>query len=80
MSQITERAVGVGDSSALRTIKMTCSTEGSTIRYTINGDDVTASSTEYSDPFEVRYPVTIKAKAFKTDLLDSDVSSLSIEN
>ena len=69
-----------GLSLSTRTIKMTCPTEGSTIRYTTNGDDVTASSTEYLDPIEVRYPVTIKAKAFKTDLLDSDVSSLSIEN
>ena len=69
-----------GLSLSTRTIKMTCPTEGSTIRYTVNGDDVTASSTEYSDPIEVRYPVTIKAKAFKADLLDSDLSSISIES
>jgi YD repeat-containing protein len=52
-------------------------TSGSTIRYTTNGSAVTASSTTYSVPIAINAKTTIKAKAFKNGMANSDeVSAL----
>lgn len=53
-------------------VTLTPKTAGSTIRYTTNGSAVTASSTTYSAPISVNTKTTIKAKAFKNGMADSE--------
>lgn len=50
-------------------------TAGSTIRYSINGSDVTTSSTLYSTPFTLTGNATVKARAYKSGSTDSAQSS-----
>ena len=59
-------------------VTITCTTTGSTIHYTIDGSNPTASSTEYSSPFSVTSPTTVKAIATHTALVSSDVATLVI--
>ncbi len=47
------------------TVTITCATEGAEIRYTLNGQDPTAESTLYEEPFTINEAVTVKAIAFK---------------
>lgn len=57
-------------------VTITCGTADATVRYTTDGNDATSSSTIYTAPFEVTgaagTSVTIKARAFKTAMADSD--------
>lgn len=48
-----------------QTVTITCATEGATIYYTTNGDDPTATSTEYSGAIPVSTTTTLKAIAIK---------------
>jgi hypothetical protein len=57
------------------TVAMRCATSGATIRYTTNGADPTASSAIYSAPFKVLKTTTLKARAFKSGMTDSLVTS-----
>ena len=57
------------------TFSLSNRTNGATIRYTDNGDDVTESSTVYSSPVTVTETKTIKARAFKEGLLPSDTTT-----
>lgn len=45
-------------------VTMTTATENATIRYTTDGTEPDAWSTEYHDTFELRYPCTVRAKVF----------------
>ena len=54
-----------------QSVTISCSTEGATIYYTINGNTPTTSSTKYTGPISVSTTTTIKAIAE----LDGDVSS-----
>ena len=56
-------------------VAIACATDGATIRYTTNGSDPTASSTEYAGPVNLKATTTIKARAFRDGLADSDVAS-----
>lgn len=56
-------------------VTLATNTTGATIRYTIDGSDPTASSSEYSTPFNITQSCTVKARAFKTNWTASDVSS-----
>ena len=56
-------------------VTLTAQTSGSQIRYTLNGAEPTSSSTLYSGPFTVVDNCTVKAKAFKSGLIDSDTVS-----
>ena len=47
-----------------QTISMECSTDGATIRHTLDGSDPAADSSEYTGPFEVSETATVKAAAF----------------
>ena len=68
-------ASGVVDSGTSVTI--TCSTEGAKIYYTTDGNDPTASSTEYKAAISVTPPMTLKAIAVKSGMNDSAVASAS---
>lgn len=57
------------------TFSLSNRTNGATIRYTDNGDDVTESSTVYNSPVTVTETKTIKARAFKDGLLPSDTTT-----
>jgi pimeloyl-ACP methyl ester carboxylesterase len=54
-------------------VTISCATGGATIRYTINGSNPTSSSPVYSGVTSLAFTSTtvLKAKAFKTGLLDS---------
>lgn len=56
-------------------VSINCDTAGSTIRYTTNGTEPTTTSAVYSNPITVSQTTSIKAKAFKTGLTDSDVAT-----
>ena len=56
------------------TVALSCATLGATIRYTINGTEPTSISTLYTTPISVNETTTVKAKAFKSGLMDSDTA------
>ncbi len=57
-----------------QSIEIECKTDGAAIRYTTNGDTPTSSSTLYEGAISVTQTTTIKAKAFKDGLDDSEVA------
>jgi hypothetical protein len=59
------------------TARITTPTSGATIRYTTNGADPDGSSPVYSGPLTFNSSVTLKARAFKSNLPDSDVATVS---
>jgi len=63
--------------SSTQNVTLSCTTAGATIRYTTNGSEPTSSSTQYSSPITVAATTTIKAKAFKSGLTDSDTASFT---
>jgi hypothetical protein len=59
-----------------QTVTINCDTSGATLRYTIDGSEPTSSSTAYSSPIEVNSgTITVKAKAFKSGMTDSDTAT-----
>lgn len=66
---------GGGTYSSAQTVTMSCATAGATIRYTTNGTEPTASSTQYTAPITVSSTTTVKAKAFKSGMTDSATAS-----
>ncbi len=56
------------------TVTITCATEGAEIRYTLNGQDPTAESNLYTEPFTINEALTVKAIAFKNGNSSSIVS------
>jgi len=64
-----------GTYNSAQNIALSCATVGATIRYTTNGTEPTSSSTVYSSPIAVSATTTIKAKAFKAGMTDSDTAS-----
>lgn len=60
-------------------IELSTDTTGATIYYTTNGNEPTESSTEYEEPITITEPVTIKAKAYKTDYLPSDIATFTYD-
>ena len=59
-------------------VSITCATAGSTIYYTIDGSNPTASSTLYNATFSVTSPTTIKAIATHATLTPSAVAELAL--
>lgn len=59
-------------------VTITCGTAGSTIHYTTDNSEPTTTSTEYSGPFSVTSPATVKAIATHEDLEPSVVAELVI--
>ncbi|MBO0932009.1 chitobiase/beta-hexosaminidase C-terminal domain-containing protein [Fibrella aquatilis] len=73
-------APGGGSYSSSQTVTLSTTTAGATLRYTTNGSDPTASSTEYTDPIALPQGATtsittIKVKGFKVGNLDSPIAS-----
>lgn len=66
----TPEAGAITDNS---TITLTCATAGSTIYYTVNGDEPTDASTEYIAPIDFTDAVTIKAIAYAPNYEPSEV-------
>ncbi len=56
-------------------VNIDCVTEGSEIYYTTNGNTPTVNSEHYVDPFSVNPPVTVKAIAVKSGILQSNMAS-----
>ena len=60
------------------TVSITSGTEGSTIHFTIDNSEPTTASDEYTDPFSVTSPTTVKAIATHGGLDPSVVAELII--
>ncbi len=58
-----------------QSVTLSCSTLGSTIRYTTDGTEPTVNSTLYNGAINVAKTTTIKAKAFKSAMTDSAVAT-----
>jgi len=56
-------------------VTITSATEGATIRYTLNGDDPTEESEQYSTPITISTQTTLKAKAWKEGMEPSIVNA-----
>ena len=56
-------------------VTISCTTPGVTIHYTTNGATPTESDPVYTAPINISSTTTLKAKAFKTDWLGSEVKS-----
>ena len=57
----------------MRLVHIATETPGATIRYTLDGSEPTTSSALYAEPLMVAGSASIKARAFKNGMSDSDV-------
>jgi hypothetical protein len=64
-----------GNQSGTINVKITSTTAGATIRYTLDGNDPNESSTVYSNAIMVDKQTTIKAKAWKDGMDPSSIST-----
>jgi uncharacterized protein (TIGR02145 family) len=67
--------VPAGMYSSPQSVSISCTTSNATIRYSTNGTEPTSSSPVYSSPINISTSTTLKARAFKTDWLDSPVAT-----
>lgn len=56
-------------------VSLSTTTAAATIRYTLNGSDPVGSSTLYTSPFTLTSDATVKARAFKSGMNDSEIAS-----
>jgi len=64
-----------GNYTSAQSVTITSATIGATIYYTLNGVDPTSSSTVYTGPVTISSTTTLKAKAVKSGMTDSSVTS-----
>jgi hypothetical protein len=64
-----------GTYSSPQIVSITCSTSDAVITYTTDGSEPSSTSPVYSGYISVDSKTTIKAKAFKTNIFNSDTSS-----
>lgn len=57
-----------------QSVSISCATPGATIRYTTDNSEPTLSSPIYTDAITVIQTTTIKARAYKNGLIDSDIA------
>ncbi|MFC1552378.1 chitobiase/beta-hexosaminidase C-terminal domain-containing protein [Candidatus Latescibacterota bacterium] len=69
-----------GTYSSEQTVTISCATAGATIYYTTDGSDPDNTDTEYTTPISVTVTsTTIKAKAYKTNWIASDIASANYD-
>ncbi|MCR5840131.1 MAG: chitobiase/beta-hexosaminidase C-terminal domain-containing protein [Kiritimatiellae bacterium] len=56
-------------------VTVSCTTEGATIRYTLDGSDPTAESAAYAEPIVISATTTVKARAFADEMNPSAIVS-----
>lgn len=78
-SQVATPLINPGGQSSMSpiTCSITCSTAGATIRYTRDGTEPHAGSIVYTGPFTLMQSSTVKAKAFRTGMGDSQTATVS---
>jgi hypothetical protein len=59
------------------TVRLSTTTPDASIRYTTDGSEPTAGSTEYTGPFTLTATTTVKARAFRNGLHDSGTATAS---
>ncbi|MBF0549903.1 MAG: chitobiase/beta-hexosaminidase C-terminal domain-containing protein [Deltaproteobacteria bacterium] len=64
-----------GSYTSAQMVSLTSATQGATIAFTTNGSDPTSSSTIYSGPFKLTGNATIKARAYKSGMNMSDITT-----
>lgn len=64
-----------GSFATSQSVSIATETGGASIRYTTDGSDPTASSMLYANPFSLTNSATVKAKAVKTGMSDSSITS-----
>ncbi len=64
-----------GSYTSTQYVRITCSTNGATIRYTSDGSDPTDTSAPYTAPLTIRNTTTIKARGFKESWVPSATAS-----
>lgn len=57
------------------TVELSCTTDGSTVYYTVDGSTPDDTATEYTEPIVITDAVTIKAIAYKGAMTPSEVLS-----
>ena len=68
-------SVAAGTYNESKSVTLSCTTTGATIRYTLDNSTPTSTSSVYSSAISVAESKTIKAKAFKSGLTDSDLAT-----
>ena len=58
-------------------LTISSSVSGATIRYTLDGSDPTSSSATYSSALQISSTCTVKARAFKSGYLESEVAEIT---
>lgn len=64
-----------GTYSSHPSVTISCSTVGATIRYTTYGGEPTSASPQYTGPIPITITTTLKAKAFKWNMADSNTGN-----
>ncbi len=57
------------------TVTLACQDAEAAIRYTTDGTDPTADATQYTEPFKLIQTSTVKARAFREGLKESEIAS-----
>ena len=67
-----------GKYSQEQSVELSCATEGATIRYTLNGEDPTESSAEYTgEPLIISETTTLRVRAYVNGLKPSSVAQFT---
>ena len=74
--QVVTPVISYAEATGLVTI--TCQTPNADIRYTLDKSEPTKGSTAYTAPFSIDGTVTIKAKAYKDNLVGSRTAQLTV--
>jgi len=64
-----------GSYTTTQNVTISCTTEGATIYYTLDGNDPTTSSAVYSSPIAISETTTVKAMAAKTGMNNSSIAT-----